>query len=69
MPLGQRPAHMAPEGRLRIRDQHGECVVGAGRRHRSQLVALEQAQVRGRKLGPGELDEDLAQFAGELPLA
>jgi hypothetical protein len=28
MPLGQRPAYMAPEGRLRIRDLHGERVVG-----------------------------------------
>ncbi len=30
MPLGQRIAHMAPEGRRRIRDLGGELLVGAG---------------------------------------
>ena len=30
MPLGQRLAHMAPEGRQRIRDLGGELDVGAG---------------------------------------
>ena len=29
MPLGQRVAHMRPEGRLRIRDLRGELLVGA----------------------------------------
>ena len=30
MPLGQRIAHMPPEGRRRIRDLGGELLVGAG---------------------------------------
>ena len=30
MPLGERIAHMAPEGRLRLRDPFDEVVVGPG---------------------------------------
>jgi hypothetical protein len=30
MPLGQRLAHVAPEGRRRVRDLGGELLVGAG---------------------------------------
>jgi hypothetical protein len=40
----------------------------ARRPNRSQLDALEQAEVRGRELGLSEHDENLAQFAGQLAL-